>query len=373
MKADFQRLLDAVPDAVVVVATDGTIMWANAEAEATFGWPRDELVGHPIEILVPPRAHAAHVSHRRRFFDTNSARITVDVSARRRDGSEIDVEVSVGRPIMTVAGPLVVATARDLSARKRLDEMKTHAAALEAENVRIQEASRLKNEFLATMSHELRTPLNAILGFAELLRDSRLPAGAPEHAEYLEDILSSGRHLLGLIDDVLDLSKVDAGKLEFIPDKVDVPSLVREVGAIVRPMAAAKRIRVDVQVEPGLKVLLDPDRLKQVIYNYVVNAVRFTPEDGWVLLGVRSIDPQRFRIEVEDSGPGMAPADMARVYSEFVPPGSPPTKGTGLGLALSKKLVDAQGGSVGVKSSAAGGTILFAVLPRRARRSTRDL
>ncbi len=373
MKADFQRLLEAVPDAVVVVAYDGRIVWANAEAEVTFGWTRAELAGQPIEVLVPPRAQAIHANHRRRFFDTSSPRMSRDVSAMRRDGTEIDVEVAVSQPIATVAGPVVVATARDLTARKRLDEMKTRAAALEAENVRIQETTRLKSEFLATMSHELRTPLNAILGFAELLHDGRIPPGAPEHAEYLGDILASGRHLLELIDDVLDLSKVEAGKLEFIPEKIEVTALVRDVGAIVRPVAAGKRLRIDIQVEPGLRVMLDPARLKQVIYNYVANAVKHTPEDGWVLLSVRSIDAQRFRVEVEDSGPAIAPKDLPRVYSEFVPVGAPHTKGTGLGLALSKKLVDAQGGSVGVKSSAAGGTIFFAVLPRRMRRSTRDL
>jgi PAS domain S-box-containing protein len=373
VKADFQRLLEAVPDAIVVVASNGRVLWANTEAEVTFGWTRAELIGQPVEMLVPPQARDLATRHRGQFFSSSSARITLEVTAIRRDGIEIQVELAVSQPIGTAAGPAVVASARDITARKRMDEMNARAAALEAENVRIQEATRLKSEFLATMSHELRTPLNAILGFAELLRDGRIAPGAPEHAEYLGDILSSGNHLLDLINDVLDLSKVEAGKLEFIPEKIEVPALIREVGAILRPAALAKRIRLDIQVEPGLKVMLDPARLKQVVYNYVANAVKFTPENGWVLLSVRSMDAQRFRVEVEDSGPGIAPEEMEYVYSELVPPGARHGKGTGLGLALSKKLVDAQGGAVGVKTSPAGGTIFFAILPRRMRRASREL
>jgi protein-histidine pros-kinase len=373
VNVEFQRLLEAAPDAVVVVGSDGRIVWVNGEAEATFGWPRDELVAQPVEVLVPPRARAVHPGHRLRFFASHSPRMAREVNVVRRDGSEIDAEIAVSRPFATQAGEVVVAMVRDVSARKRLDDLKARAAALEAENMRIQEASALKSEFLATMSHELRTPLNAILGFAELMQDGRIPPGSPEHADYLGDIITSGRHLLGLVNDVLDLSKVEAGKLEFIPDKIEVALLVREISAIVRPDAAAKRLRLDTQVEPGLRVMLDPARLKQVLYNYVTNAVKFTPEGGWVLLSVRSIDAQRFRIEVEDSGPPVAPEDMRRIYSEFVPVGSPQIKGAGVGLALSKKLVDLQGGSVGVKSSAGGGTIFFAVLPRRMRRGTRDL
>jgi len=267
----------------------------------------------------------------------------------------------------------VVATARDVSHRRRGEEMKARAAALEAENIRIQEASRLKSEFLATMSHELRTPLNAILGFAELLHDGHIPSDAPEHREYLGDILTSGRHLLELINDVLDLSKVEAGKLEFIPERIELQDIVREVSAIMRPAVDAKRLRLDNLIEPNLQVLIDPVRLKQVLYNYVSNAVKFAPEGGWVKIRARGQDATRFRVEVEDSGPGISPEDRDRLFSEFVQLGATQAKGTGLGLALSKKLVEAQGGSVGVKEAPGGGTIFFAVLPRRARRSTRDL
>ena len=373
MSADYQRLLEVAPDAVVVVAADGRIVWSNLEAEVLFGWTREELSGRPIEVLVPPRYRPGHPTFRSGFFAEASSRLGLTVAAIRRDGTEIDLDVALSPPVASPLGPLVVATARDVSHRKRGDEMKARAAALEAENVRIQEASRLKSEFLATMSHELRTPLNAILGFAELLHDGHIPPDAPEHREYLGDILTSGRHLAELINDVLDLSKVEAGKLEFVPQRIEVQDIVREVSAIIRPAVDEKRLRLDNMIEPNLQVILDPVRLRQVLYNFVSNAVKFAPEGGWVRITARGQDGTRFRLEVEDSGPGISPGDRDRLFSEFVKLGTTQAKGTGLALALAKKLVEAQGGSVGVKEATGGGTIFFAVLPRRARRSTRDL
>ncbi|MCU7729311.1 ATP-binding protein [Actinoplanes sp. KI2] len=228
-------------------------------------------------------------------------------------------------------------------------------------------ADRVKSTFLAQMSHELRTPLNAIIGFGEILYDRQVDPSSPQAQEFLGDILTSGRHLLQLVNDILDLSKIEAGGWVFRPESMDVSAVVGEVCGIVRTAAAEKHIRVEAEVEPGLDATLDPARFKQVLYNYVSNALKFTPERGRVVVRVRAEDPDRLRLEVEDTGVGIAPDDIARLFAEFVQldPGKDRVLGgTGLGLALTQRLVEAQGGSVGVTSELGKGSLFFAVFPR---------
>jgi CheY-like chemotaxis protein len=217
------------------------------------------------------------------------------------------------------------------------------------------------------MSHELRTPLNAIIGFTELLHDGQVDPTSPTHKEFLGDILSSGRHLLQLINDVLDLAKVEAGKLEFRPELVDVAKLVGEVVAILRTTAAHKQIRLETQVDASVaQVTLDPARLKQVAYNYLSNALKFTPDGGRVTLRVKPEGLDSFRLEVQDTGIGIAPGDLGRLFVEFQQLEAGAAKrhqGTGLGLALTRRLIEAQGGSVGVRSVLGVGSTFHACLP----------
>lgn len=234
------------------------------------------------------------------------------------------------------------------------------------QNVAVQEASRMKSEFLANMSHELRTPLNAIIGFAQLLHDGEVRADMPEFQEFLGDILTSGQHLLQLINDVLDLSKVEAGKFEFHPEAVELGDLVREVLAILRNTAASKGVRVEQHVDAIAGVELDTARFKQVLYNYVSNALKFTATDGFVKVRITKEGNADFRLEVEDSGVGIEEKDISRLFVEFQQLDAGAAKrhsGTGLGLALTKRLVEAQGGHVGVRSEVGKGSTFFAVLP----------
>ena len=229
-------------------------------------------------------------------------------------------------------------------------------------------ASRVKSQFLANMSHELRTPLNGIIGFAQLMHDGKAGPVSTEHQEYLGDVLTSARHLLALISDILDLAKVESGSLEFHPEPVNPDDLIDEVQSVVGGLAARKRIRLDTSVDPSLgPLMLDPAKLKQVLYNYLSNAIKFTAQDGRVTIRIAAEGADAVRFEVEDTGIGIRAEDLSRLFVEFeqIDPGlAKRHEGTGLGLALTKRLVEAQGGRVGVRSTFGQGSVFFAVLPR---------
>jgi len=244
---------------------------------------------------------------------------------------------------------------------------------LEAQSREMQEASRLKSEFLANMSHELRTPLNAILGFAELIADNVVAAGSAQYNEFIGHILSSGRHLLRLINDVLDLTKVEAGRMSFRPEHVDPAGLVEEVCEILRATGRSRLIRISTRCEPSTQAFIDPARFRQVVFNYLSNALKFTGTGGHVQVRIlRDLDS--LRLEVEDDGIGIATNNRARLFVEFqqLEPGAAKRHGgTGLGLALTKRLVEAQGGRVGVESQLGRGSVFFAVFPMKSEAASR--
>jgi CheY-like chemotaxis protein/anti-sigma regulatory factor (Ser/Thr protein kinase) len=217
------------------------------------------------------------------------------------------------------------------------------------------------------MSHELRSPLNGIIGFSELMYDGKAGPTSAIHKEYLGDILTSSRHLLQLINDVLDLAKVESGKMEFQSEPLNLEKVAGEVRDTLRTVAAQKQIVVRIEVDPTLSgIMADQSKLKQVLYNYLSNALKFTPNQGQVTLRFRPEDAETFRIEVDDTGIGIKAEDLGRLFTEFQQLDSSTAKkyqGTGLGLALIKRIVEAQGGHVGVRSTVDKGSIFFAVLP----------
>ena len=368
----FRLAVESSPSGMVMVDAGGTIMLVNAETERLFGYKRDELMGRSMDLLVPERFRGAHPRHRAGFMARPEARrmgAGRDLYGLRKDGSEFPVEIGLN-PIQTPAGMLVLSAIVDITGRKAAEEMERRSRELEVEKQSALQASRLKSEFLANMSHELRTPLNAINGFAQLMLTGRSGAIDESQRECLDHILTSGRHLLTLINDVLDLSKVEAGFMEFWPEPVDLSALIDETADIVREMAARKWIRLERDVDTRIaRVTADPGRLKQVLYNYVSNAIKFTPRNGCVWIRAKPESEGEWRLEVEDTGIGIRAEDLGRLWVEFQQLEAGAAKshsGTGLGLALVKKIVAAQGGRVGVSSAPGKGSVFFAVLPRLA-------
>jgi PAS domain S-box-containing protein len=373
-EARYRVGFEVAPEALLTYNLDAArIVDANPSALKLFGYTLDELRELQLgELSAPIQSDGRTSAEAGRDVVDRAARgesPIVEWTYRAKTGELIPSEARHAL-LPTAGGRFSRVTIIDLRERLRAEEIRRRSIDLELQNRRMQEANRLKSEFLANMSHELRTPLNAIIGFAELLYDGQVDHSSPQHREFLGDILTSGRHLLQLINDVLDLAKVEAGKLDFRPEPVDLARLVGEVVSITRAAAAAKRLAVAVEITPAIAdVVLDPNRFKQVAYNYVSNALKFTPDGGRVVIRVTPEGSAMFRLEVEDTGPGIAAADVGRLFTEFQQLEAGASKrhqGTGLGLALTRKLVEAQGGTVGVRSTPGKGSVFHALLPRRA-------
>jgi len=262
---------------------------------------------------------------------------------------------------------VVVFTQVAVRERQARAEVERLAAAVAEANDKLEVASRHKSEFLANMSHELRTPLNSIIGFSEILLDESLGELTPEERrEFLGNILSSGRQLLTLINDILDLSKVEAGRMELYPQEFSVAEVIRDVLHTIQPLAARKQIDVEEATVPALLTLVaDTGKVKQILYNLLSNAVKFTPEQGRI--GVRAVQRQgEVRFVVWDTGIGIPPADQGRIFEEFQQVEATAARqyeGTGLGLTLAQKFVELHGGRIWVESAPGQGSTFTFTLP----------
>jgi two-component system cell cycle sensor histidine kinase PleC len=244
-------------------------------------------------------------------------------------------------------------------------------ARLERALVQAHTASDAKSRFLASMSHELRTPLNAILGFSEIVKTEAFgPVGNAKYLEYVEDIHLSGTHLLNIINDVLDMARVEAGTLPMRIAPTDLTQVARQVERIIAQKAAAARLALELDIDPACRVLADEARLRQALLNLAFNAVKFTPPGGRIRIAGRE-DGERVRIEVSDTGIGIPPRDLPRVIEPFYQVQGTIDRrsgGTGLGLPLSKSLIELQSGSLALESTLNRGTTATIFLPA-ARRS----
>lgn len=263
-----------------------------------------------------------------------------------------------------------VGSNEDITALKQLQELvESRNAALEIEAQRAQEASRLKSDFLANMSHELRTPLNGIIGFSTFLAGEKPGPLNPKQKEFLGDVLNSGRHLLRLINDLLDLAKIEAGKVELAPESFSLRECVAEVVGVLRPLIVEKKLQVSENVDlDDDHATLDAQKIKQVLYNLLSNAIKFTPEGGQVTVRLTAAEHDRIAISIHDTGIGIRQEDLSRLFVEFQQLDGSSTRrfqGTGLGLALTKKLVSLHGGTIQVASEFGRGTTFTVHLPRR--------
>lgn len=360
-------IVESSNDAIISNTLTGQITSWNRSAQAMFGYSAEEAIGQSTQLLIPSEFDAAETRMLNELAHGQQVP-AFDTVRRAKDGHLVEVSVTIS-PIHDVAGRLVGASkiVRDISLQRQATEARREIERLESENQRIQDSNRLKSLFLANMSHELRTPLNAVIGFADLLHSGAVKPDSPKHQQFLGHISTSGRHLLNMINDVLDLSKVESGKFEFFPEPVHLPELVQELCDTLYASTQQKSIELTIAIAPAVAdLLIDPARLKQALYNYLSNAIKFTPAGGRVTVRAVPEGDRYFRIEIEDNGIGISALDQARLFTEFQQLDASYTKqhqGTGLGLALTRRLVEAQGGRVGVRSQPGVGSVFHLVLP----------
>lgn len=367
VEAQFRDLLESTPDAIIMTNQTGRVVLANSQAETLFGYDHGEMLGQPVEALLPARYRGNHVGYRTSYYDqprTRAMGAGLELFGLCKDGREIPVEISLS-PLQTEEGTLVMSAIRDVTDRKEIER------ALHQKNIELINAAAAKNRFLANMSHELRTPLNGVIGFAEFLSDEKPGPLNAKQKEYLQDILNSGRHLLTLINDVLDLAKVEAGKMELSIERFSLARAIEEVCAVANPLAKKKSIYVQTRVHPDLEdVFLDPQKTKQILYNLLSNAIKFSDDGSEVRVEAVGVGEDELRISVIDSGIGIRPEDQVRLFTEFEQLESGTSRryeGTGLGLALTRRIVELQGGSIHVESEMGTGSTFHVTLPRVAK------
>jgi len=381
MESRYRKLLHAAPDAILEVNEEGRILILNEAVERMFGYSRAELLGLSVDHLVPASMRSGHSQHRAAYAKRPNTRpmgTGLELQGQRKDGSLFPVEISLS-PNWIEGSLHVIASVRDITERKAVEnriqalreqytaELTMKNEQLEARNREVEQANRLKNEFLASMSHELRTPLHTIIGFSELLTEQLEGPLGEKQQRFVGHILQDARHLLELINEILDISKIESGRLELKRESFDFSQCVEEVLAGIRHQAATKNITLENKNRFHDSLHADRLRVKEVLYNLLSNAVKFTPEGGRVWVEGYS-EGGMLHVSVCDTGIGIPEQEHPSIFEKFYQVGDTTggvREGTGLGLPITKHLVELHGGAINVESRPGQGSSFRLTFPLR--------
>jgi len=341
-------------DPLCIAGFDGYFKRVNPVWEKVLGWTPQELTSRPFTAFIHPddRARTAVIAEK---LAQGQDAVRFENRYLCKDGS---FRWFMWNATTSLEDQVIFATARDVTELKQTQE-ELVAAKNDAER-----SNRFKDQFLSTMSHELRTPLNAVLGFSDLLSEGRYGALNDKQQRYLSHITNGGKHLLRLINDILDLSRIEAGRLQLQLETVSLESMFSEACDTLQPLVSKKRHVLERDAPPGLSVRADSTRLKQILMNLIANAVKFTPEEGKIRLSARRTG-DAVRIDVRDTGPGIPPEEQQRIFEAFyrLSHSAKAPEGTGLGLAITQRLVELHGGKLGIESQLGEGSCFYFTLP----------
>jgi len=369
----YRELFEFAPVAYHEIDATGILRRVNQTECRMLGYTREEMVGKPVWQFVAADQQEQSRDAVRRKVTGEEPPAPFERDFLRRDGGYLILEIydsliynRTGQ-VTGIRSVLLDVTDRRLAEQllaNEVTERERLTVALRRSKEEAEKANRAKSEFLSRMSHELRTPLNAILGFAQLLEMSALDR---DKREAVAQILKAGQHLLGLINEVLEISRIEAGRLSLSPEPVSISSAIQEALDLLTPMAVRRNIQL--RDEGGKErrryVMADQQRLKQVLLNLMSNAIKYNSDDGAVTILSEEIDGSRLRIKVRDTGPGIKPDSLNKLFTPFERLGAEQTgvEGTGLGLALSKRLLEMMGGSIGVENNPDRGATFWMELP----------
>lgn len=375
----FRSVAQSANDAIVSADQRGNIIAWNTGAERIFGYQEAEVLGKPFTMLMPERYQHAHEQGLERMREGGEAKIlgkTTELAGHRKSGQEFPLELSLSG-WKTGEGAFYTGIIRDITERKHAEEalqaltasleqkVWERTAELEVARDQALTATQHKSEFLANMSHELRTPLNAVIGFSEVLLERMFGELNRKQEEYLGDILGSGRHLLALINDILDLAKIESGRMELDLGTFDLPAVLNSTFMLIREQAMRQRIHVSLDIDHRLgRFTADERKLKQILLNLLSNAVKFTQDEGALSLKA-VLQNDGVEISVTDTGIGIEPEIQQKIFDEFFQVGGHLRKqeGTGLGLAVTKKFIELHGGRIWVQSAKGQGSTFTFTLP----------
>jgi len=369
----YRELFEFAPVAYHEIDAAGILRRVNQTECRMLGYTREEMVGKPVWQFVAADQQEQSREAVRRKVTGEEPPAPFERDFLRRDGGYLILEIydnliyNRAGQVTGIRSVLLDVTDRRLAEQllaNEVTERERLTVALRRSKEEAEKANRAKSEFLSRMSHELRTPLNAILGFAQLLEMSALDR---DKREAVAQILKAGQHLLGLINEVLEISRIEAGRLSLSPEPVLISSAIQETLDLLTPMAVRRNImlRDEGGKERRRYVMADQQRLKQVLLNLISNAIKYNSDDGTVTIATEEIDESRLKIKIRDTGPGIKPDSLSKLFTPFERLGAEQTgvEGTGLGLALSKRLLEMMGGSIGVENNPDRGSTFWMELP----------
>jgi PAS domain S-box-containing protein len=360
-EGQLRSLLDTIPDLIWLKNTDGVYLSCNAKFERLYGAKEAEIIGKNDYDFIDKELADFFTRNDRKAIENGKSTTNEERVTYADDGHEEYLE-TVKSPMYDSSGKLigVLGVGRDITERKHAEDILLHAK-MDAET-----ANRIKSEFLANMSHELRTPLNSIFGFSQLLNERVQGELNEKQASYVSNIMKSSKHLIELINDILDLSKVEAGKMKLEREKFNIADLVEDTVSSMKPLAKNKNtdLITDIRISDS-EIYADRKKIKDILYNLLSNAVKFTPENGRVTIKV-NCDNETLGIEVSDTGIGISEIDQKKIFEPFRQVNSFMTRefeGTGLGLAIVKRYVELHSGTLSLKSEPGKGSTFSFDIP----------